>query len=89
MGIVYALVMLSVVLVGFAIWAFFWAVQNNQFDDLDTPAFAILEDDDPLEPHRVSASTTRAQDEAAADMVEDTPQQPGPVTDKPAAGRKA
>jgi len=56
-GIVYALVMLSVVLVGFSVWAFFWAVRNNQFDDLDTPAFSILEDDDPLEPgHPVSSS---------------------------------
>lgn len=33
-------------LVGFAIWAFFWAVKNNQFDDLDTPAYSILDDDD-------------------------------------------
>ncbi len=46
MVIVYALVMLSVVLVGFSVWAFFWAVRNHQFDDLDTPAFSILEDDD-------------------------------------------
>ena len=95
MGIVYALVMLSVVLVGFAIWAFFWAVQNNQFDDLDTPAFAILEDDDPLEPG--SSSAVRKQDESVAnEMVNEatdgagsTPQKPGTVVDKPAAGRKA
>ncbi len=76
MGIVYALVMLSVVLVGFAIWAFFWAVQNNQFDDLDTPAFAILEEDDPLGPG--SSSVVRKQNESVTDeMVDatrDTPQ---------------
>ncbi len=46
MGIVYALVMLSIILVGFAVWAFFWAVKNDQFDDLDTPAYSILEDDE-------------------------------------------
>lgn len=46
MSIVYALVVLSVILVGFAVWAFFWAVSNDQFDDLDTPAYSILDDDD-------------------------------------------
>ena len=40
---------MSLVLVGLAIWAFFWAVKNNQFDDLDTPAFSILEDEDKKE----------------------------------------
>ncbi len=45
MVIVYALVVLSVILVGFAIWAFFWAVKNDQFNDLDTPAYSILDDD--------------------------------------------
>lgn len=44
MSIVFVLVMMSLILVGFAVWAFFWAVKNNQFDDLDTPAYSILED---------------------------------------------
>jgi cbb3-type cytochrome oxidase maturation protein len=47
MSIVFVLVILSLMLVGFAIWAFFWAVKNNQFDDLDTPAYSILEDHKP------------------------------------------
>ena len=42
---VFILVTLSLILAGFAIWAFFWAVKNDQFDDLDTPAFSILDDD--------------------------------------------
>ena len=37
--------MMSLLLVGFALWAFFWAVKNNQFDDLDTPAYSILDKD--------------------------------------------
>ena len=45
MNMVYVLVFLSLVIAGFAIWAFFWAVKNNQFDDLDTPAYSILDDD--------------------------------------------
>ena len=34
------------VLLGFAVWAFFWAVRSGQFDDLDTPAVRILLDDE-------------------------------------------
>ncbi|MCF6288409.1 MAG: cbb3-type cytochrome oxidase assembly protein CcoS [Proteobacteria bacterium] len=43
---IFVLVMMSLALVGLALWAFFWAVKNNQFDDLDTPAYSILDDDE-------------------------------------------
>ncbi|MGD9257499.1 MAG: cbb3-type cytochrome oxidase assembly protein CcoS, partial [Gammaproteobacteria bacterium] len=33
-------------LLGLAIWAFFWAAGSGQFDDLETPAWRILLDDD-------------------------------------------
>ncbi|MBL4772622.1 MAG: cbb3-type cytochrome oxidase assembly protein CcoS [Alcanivoracaceae bacterium] len=46
MNMIFVLVVMSLALAGFAIWAFFWAVKNNQFDDLDTPAYSILDDDD-------------------------------------------
>ena len=46
MSMIFVLVIMSLALAGFAIWAFFWAVQNNQFDDLDTPAYSILDDDE-------------------------------------------
>ena len=45
MIILYVLIPLSLILAGFAIWAFFWAVKNGQFDDLQSPAFRILDDD--------------------------------------------
>ena len=45
MSSVYLLVPLSLVLLGGAIWAFFWAVNRGQFEDLDEPARAVLEDD--------------------------------------------
>ena len=39
------------VLFGLAVAAFIWAVKRGQFDDLDTPALDILEDDDrPAQP---------------------------------------
>jgi len=46
MTIIYVLIPLSLLLLSLAIWAFFWAVRNDQFDDLDTPALDILDDDD-------------------------------------------
>ena len=43
----YLLVPLSVAAV-FGIGAVFWrALQGGQFDDLDGPAYAVLEDDEP------------------------------------------
>ena len=46
MNIIYVLIPLSVVLMVLAIAFFFWAVRNDQFDDLDTPALDILDDDE-------------------------------------------
>ena len=45
MNIIYVLIPLSVILMVFAIAFFFWAVRNDQFDDLDTPALDILDED--------------------------------------------
>ena len=51
MNIIYVLIPLSVLLMVLAISFFFWAVKNDQFDDLDTPALDILdEDEDPMAP---------------------------------------
>lgn len=47
MNIVFVLIPLSLVLVAFAGWAFFWSVDHGQFDDLDTPALMPLADDGP------------------------------------------
>lgn len=46
MSIVYLLIPLGLVLVGLGVWAFFWAVGNGQFDDLDSPGWSIFEDDE-------------------------------------------
>ena len=51
MSILLVLIPLSLVLLALAVAAFVWAVKRGQFDDLDTPALDILEDDDrPLPP---------------------------------------
>jgi cbb3-type cytochrome oxidase maturation protein len=46
MNILLLLVPISLVLLGVAIAAFVWAVRRGQFDDLDTPALDILQDDE-------------------------------------------
>jgi cbb3-type cytochrome oxidase maturation protein len=45
MIILFTLVPLGLVLCLLAVWAFFWAVNTGQFDNLDTAAEAPLEDD--------------------------------------------
>jgi cbb3-type cytochrome oxidase maturation protein len=46
MSILYVLIPLGLVLVAFGAWAFFWAVGSGQFDDLDTPGWSVLEDEE-------------------------------------------
>ncbi|MBB2496169.1 cbb3-type cytochrome oxidase assembly protein CcoS [Aquipseudomonas ullengensis] len=46
MPALYILIPIAVVLVGIAIWVFFWAVNSGQYDDLDGPAHSILFDDE-------------------------------------------
>jgi cbb3-type cytochrome oxidase maturation protein len=45
-NILLVLVPLSLALVAFAVWAFFWAVGGGQFDDLETAGWDALLDDD-------------------------------------------
>jgi cbb3-type cytochrome oxidase maturation protein len=46
MNILYLLIPLGLILLGAAVWAFFWAVGSGQFDDLDSPAWSVVMDDD-------------------------------------------
>jgi cbb3-type cytochrome oxidase maturation protein len=45
MNILFLLIPLSLLLVAFAAWAFFWAVDTGQFDDLDSPGWDALSDE--------------------------------------------
>jgi cbb3-type cytochrome oxidase maturation protein len=44
--ILYLLIPLGLMLVAIAVWAFFWAVSSGQFDDLSSPAWSVVMDDD-------------------------------------------
>lgn len=46
MSIIFLLIPLGLLLLGGAVLAFFWATRSGQFDDLETPAWRILMDDD-------------------------------------------
>ncbi|MFU8895656.1 MAG: cbb3-type cytochrome oxidase assembly protein CcoS [Gammaproteobacteria bacterium] len=46
MSILYLMIPMGILIVIGALWAFFWAVSNDQFDDLESPAWRILLDDD-------------------------------------------
>jgi len=48
----YILVPVSLVLLAVAIAGFLWAVERRQFDDLDSPAWRVLLDDDAAPPQR-------------------------------------
>jgi cbb3-type cytochrome oxidase maturation protein len=51
MNILYLLVPLAIVLAGVGVAAFWWAVRNGQFEDVETPAIRmLLEDDTPPPP---------------------------------------
>lgn len=45
MEIVIMLIPLALLILAIAIAAFFWAVRNDQFDDLDSPAWKVILDD--------------------------------------------
>ncbi|HEU4781424.1 MAG TPA: cbb3-type cytochrome oxidase assembly protein CcoS [Steroidobacteraceae bacterium] len=46
MNILLLLIPLSLLFMAGAVWVFFWAVNHDQFDDLDTPALMPLDDTD-------------------------------------------
>lgn len=46
MTILYLLIPLGLILLSIAVWAFFWAVSSGQFDDLGSPGWSVVMDDD-------------------------------------------
>ena len=50
MTILYVLIPLGLLLLVLAVAAFFWATRNGQFDDLETPAWSVVLDDDRAPP---------------------------------------
>ena len=46
MSILFLLIPLALVLLGVGIAAFFWATKSGKFDDLESPAWSVVMDDD-------------------------------------------
>lgn len=65
MNIIFVLIPLGLALLLVAVLAFFWAVRSGQFDDLETPAWRILLDDDRNPPP--AAETDKSRDRQSAE----------------------
>lgn len=59
MNIIFVLIPLGVALMIVAVAAFFWAVRSGQFDDLGTPAWRVVLDDDRRPPVSPESSRSR------------------------------
>ena len=46
MAALYVMIPVAAIVVALAIWLLFWAIDNGQYDDLDSPAHNILFDDE-------------------------------------------
>lgn len=57
MNVILVLIPVTIVVIGVAIALFFWAVNHQQFDDLDSPAVLPLLDDVPVNPGTPAAPT--------------------------------
>ena len=45
MAILFLLIPVSLILVAFGCWAFFWAVRSGQFEELESASWDILADE--------------------------------------------
>lgn len=67
MPALYVMIPAALLLVGVAVYIFFWAVDSGQYDDLDSPAHSILFDDQ--DPRHQAA----VKDDSATPEDKDTP----------------
>ena len=70
----YILVPISLVLLAVAIAGFLWAVERRQFEDLDSPAWRVLLDDDARPPPRAAAPPHDAPDQRPDEDARDEAQ---------------
>ena len=50
MSIVFFALPVALLIAGGALWAFIWATRSGQFDDLETPSYRAIFDDESVEP---------------------------------------
>ncbi|MFS0826737.1 cbb3-type cytochrome oxidase assembly protein CcoS [Pseudomonas phoenicis] len=68
MPALYIMIPAALLIVGVAIYIFFWAVDSGQYDDLDSPAHSILFDDqDPAHQAAIKADASERRDTDKAD----------------------
>lgn len=67
MNIIFVSIPISIVLLALGVWAFFWAVRTGQYEDLDSPAYSILDEDRPKKQRNQANQTT----------TDDGPRNPG------------
>jgi len=80
LDVLYFFVPLSMLVLAGLVWAAFWAIRNNQYEDLEGPAYRILmDDDDPKIPTNASEHT---QDDTAELNEEQPAEQSGSRTEK-------
>jgi len=67
MSVLFVLVPLALLIAGFAVALFIWAVRSGQYDDLDTPPVRMLFDDEaPVGGRRADAEPGKAPSQTAA-----------------------
>jgi cbb3-type cytochrome oxidase maturation protein len=50
MSMLYVMIPLALILLGFAAWAMIWAIRTGQFDDLESHGWSVVLDDDQKPP---------------------------------------
>ncbi len=48
MASLYLMIPLGILLTGIAIWIFIWALKGGQFEDLDSPGWSIIMDEEKI-----------------------------------------
>ncbi|ABI57218.1 cbb3-type cytochrome oxidase assembly protein CcoS [Alkalilimnicola ehrlichii MLHE-1] len=64
MSVIFFSIPVGIIFLLIAIWAFFWAVDSGQYDDLDSPAYQPLLDDEPLPGEKTKRSEQEVEPEA-------------------------
>lgn len=59
MNSLFLLIPLGLALLAGAVWAFFWATGSGQFDDMDSPAWSVVLDDDTAPPQSSEGAQRR------------------------------
>ena len=68
MPALYIMIPAALLIVGVAVYIFFWAVDSGQYDDLDSPAHSILFDDqDPAHQAAIKSDPIERRESGKAD----------------------